>query len=130
MPSFRADLVMPATPSPNATESSPKAFALQELTACWDQGYEALARGDLDQLSALMDIAADHVVTAGNGAGDTTIEQSLRQQALAARGRLEHGMRAGLQGLQDEMATARIGHKALRGYQRPAAPTSNLVRDV
>ena len=43
---------------------SPKAFALQELTACWDQGYEALVRGDLDQLTALLEIADGHVSAA------------------------------------------------------------------
>ncbi|HEX5053338.1 MAG TPA: hypothetical protein VFZ65_16295 [Planctomycetota bacterium] len=102
--------------SPEAVRTTPTAFALQELTACWDQGYEALARGDLERLGALMDIAGEHLAGLAGASFDSAAEAGLRQAAAAARGRLEHGMRTGLQGLQDEIARARHGGKVLRGY--------------
>ncbi len=99
---------------------SPTAFALQEIIACWDQGYEALARGDLERLSALMDVAGDHLGTVGDGSCDSELEARLRNEAVSARGRLEHGMRAGLAGLGEEIARTRRGSKMLRGYADPA----------
>lgn len=102
--------------SPAETTATPKAFALQELTACWNQAYEALVRGDLDRVTALLDVADDHVAASGDGRPDTVDEQQLRATAMGAKGRLEHAMRAGLQGMREEMARARVGGKALRGY--------------
>lgn len=110
--------------SPAAT---PVAFALQELTACWNQGYEALVRGDLDRVQALVDIADDHVPNAGDGTSDSAAEAALRHEALAARGRLEHGMKAGLAGLQDELARARRGGQVLRGYANPLGGIGDSV---
>lgn len=105
---------MSSSPAPTAV-----AFALQELIACWNQGYEALVRGDLDRVQALVDIADDHVPTAGDGTADSAAEAALRQEAILARGRLEHGMKAGLAGLQDELARVRRGGQVLRGYANP-----------
>lgn len=113
------------------TTASPVAFALQELIACWDQSYEALARGDLDRVAALMEVADDHVVVAGDGRCDGPDEARLRNSAASARGRLEHGMKVGLDGLRDELARTRQGAKVLRGYGNPTlALGSNVVRSV
>lgn len=95
---------------------SPVALALQEVTACWDQGYEALVRGDLERVAALMDIAEDNLGKVGNSTGDSASEAELRNDALSARGRLEYSMRAGMEGIGQELACARRGSKALRGY--------------
>ncbi|MEO6596710.1 MAG: hypothetical protein ABIP94_18340 [Planctomycetota bacterium] len=105
----------PASP-PHAASLTSTAFALQEITACWDQGYEALARGDLDRLQALMGIAQEHLAGLACATRDSAIEATLRNAATSARGRLEHGVRAGLQGLGDELTRTRQGTKALRGY--------------
>ena len=96
------------------------AFALQEVTACWDQGYEALARGDLERVAALIDIADDHLRQVGDPAGDDEVMAKLRSEAVAARGRLEHGMHLGLGGLRDELARVRKGARTLQGYKDPA----------
>jgi hypothetical protein len=110
---------------------SERAFALQELIACWNQGYEALARGELEHVQALLDVADDHVIAAGDGSGDSAAVAELRALAQSARGRLEHGMKAGLQGLQDELARARVGGKALRGYGNASRGIDERVaRDV
>jgi hypothetical protein len=121
---------MASSPADPAAADSPRAFALQELVACWDQGYEALARGDLDQLTVLMDVAQEHLHAAGDGTTDSVAEVALRQEANAARGRLEHGMRSGLLGLQDEIAKSRVGQKALRGYARFSPAAGSLDRDA
>jgi hypothetical protein len=121
MASSRAE---PATPSPIV-------FALQELTACWNQGYEALARGDLDRLGALLDLADDHVLAAGDGRADGPDEARLRDEAMTARGRLDHGMRAGLAGVAEELAQTRRGAKVLRGYGQSALGVGeHLQRDA
>src|SRR5690348_13479891 len=99
---------------------SPAAWALQEVTACWDQGYEALARGDLERVAALMDIADEHLAKVGDPAGDDEVLAKLRSEAIAARGRLEHGMNVGLGGLRDELARVRRGARTLQGYRDPA----------
>jgi hypothetical protein len=99
--------------------ASARAFALQEAIACWDQGYEALARGDLDGVGDLLDIADAHVANLGDASTDTADEARLRDVARSSRGRLEHGMKAGLQALGSEIANARRGAKVLRGYADP-----------
>ncbi|MFM1870956.1 MAG: hypothetical protein RL398_378 [Planctomycetota bacterium] len=96
-----------------AATESPAVFALRELIVCWDQGYEALARGDLDRVDALMAIAEERLEAARRG-GD--LPGDLLLEAASARARLEHGMRAGLDGLRDELSRARHGERALRGY--------------
>ena len=111
----------PASPGQGSAADSPVAFALQEVTACWDQGYEALARGDLERVAVLMDIADDHLLRAGEVATDGPAEAKLRTEAVAARGRLEHGMRGGLDGLRDELARVRQGVRTLQGYKDPQA---------
>lgn len=122
---------MLSSPRDAGVALTPVAFALQELAACWNQGYEALARGDLERVSALLAIAADHVATAGDGGHDTVAEAALRTVAAAAHGRLQHGVSAGLVGIEEELARARVGGKALRGYAEPARPLgSSVVRDA
>lgn len=102
--------------SPADPTATPKAFALRELAACWNQAYEAMAQGDLDRVSGLLDVADEHLAPAGDGRGDDAAEAALRNEALMAKARLEHGMTAGLQGMREEMARARVGGRALRGY--------------
>jgi hypothetical protein len=102
--------------SPTDPAASPRRFALQELIVCWNQAYEALANGDLDRVAALLDVTDGHVRVAGIGAPDDATESSLRSEALSAKGRLEHAMKAGLQGMREELARTRVGGKALRGY--------------
>jgi hypothetical protein len=112
----------PADPTP-----TPKAFALRELAACWNQAYEAMAQGDLDRVASLLDVADDHLPPAGAGAGDDALESTLRNDALMAKARLEHGMQAGLPGMRDEMARARVGSRALRGYAQATGLTKDLL---
>lgn len=102
-------------------------FALQELIACWDQSYEALLRGDLDRVQALLEVADDHVATASHDVVDSPAAAQLRLAAATSRGRLEHGMRKGKQGVQDELAQTRVGAKVLRGYGNPALGLGNSV---
>lgn len=109
----------PAEPKGTVAPDSPVAFALQEVTACWDQAYEALARGDLERTAALMDIADDHLRRVGDPTADGPGEARLRSEAVAARGRLEHGMRGGLDGLREELARVRQGARTLQGYKDP-----------
>jgi hypothetical protein len=106
---------MASSPAEAGT-SSPRAFALQELAACWNQGYEALARGNLEHVDQLLSLAQEHLASAGNGTDDSAADAQLRREAVAAHGRLQHGMQAGLTELQQEIARARTGGKALRGY--------------
>ena len=115
---------------PTTASPSPVAFALQELIACWDQGYEALAQGDLDRVAALLEVADDHLAGAVNGAPDSEVEARLRIEAMSAKGRLEHGMRSGLAGLQEELARSRQGAKVLQGYHRAHVQQSDLLRQV
>ena len=105
---------------------SPVEFALQELTAIWNQGYEALAQGNLDHLAGLIDLADEYTSAAGDGRNDSESERCQRDLALEAKGRLEHGMRTGMQVLQDELARSRIGARVLRGYADPTLATGNL----
>ncbi len=102
-------------------------FLLQELVACWDQAYEALSQADLDRAGALVDIADRHLQQLR---GEDELPADLLQEASAARGRLEHGMRSGLAALQQEISRARKGEKALRGYgkaQRSVRGDSGLL---
>lgn len=93
-------------------------WRLQELCACWDQAYEALVRADLDRVAALLDVADGHLaalpadpISAPDLAALTRAEE--------ANGRLAAGMRAGLDGLQGELAVIRRGLKALKSYGDP-----------
>jgi hypothetical protein len=117
--------------SPAERTASPVAFALQELIACWDQGYEALVRGDLDRVQALLDIADGHATQCGDGSTDGDAEAQLRQEARSARGRLEHGMKAGLAGIDEELARVRRGGKVLRGYANASLRLNDgVLRDA
>lgn len=114
--------------SPADPTATPKAFALRELTACWNQAYEAITHGDLDRVAGLLDVADEHLAAAGDGSGDDRAEAALRNEALTAKGRLEHGINAGLQGMREEMARARVGGRALRGYaQATPHPPGNYL---
>lgn len=99
------------------TEPSAVAFALQELTACWDQAYEAMAQGDLDRVQALLDVADRQLHELPGSAFDSSEEARQRRLAMAARGRLEHGMRSGLEALAAEIGQTRQGARALAGYR-------------
>ena len=100
-------------------------FALGELITCWDQAYEALTQGDLDRVGALLEVADEHLQKLG--AVDAAPAELLLE-ATSARGRLEHGMRSGLAALQEEMARARKGEKALRGYGIAQRNTPSMGR--
>jgi len=97
-------------PRPDPT---PETFAHRELIACWDQAYSALTQGDVDRVAALMELADEHLDTARNGG---QLPEDLLQEAAAARARLEHGMRVGMEGMVEELAKVRRGGKALKGY--------------
>jgi len=92
------------------------AFALQELTACWNQAYEAMTRGGLQTVAGLLDQAEMQLAAAGDGQTDSAKDAALRSQAVSAHGRLRHAMRAGLDSIRDELGKTRRGQKALRGY--------------
>ena len=117
--------------SPTDSAPSPRRFALQELATCWNQAYEALAQGDLDRVAAMLDVAQEHVATAGVGGPDDATDSQLRSDALSAKGRLEHAMKAGLQAMREELARTRVGGKALRGYaQGGRSSPESLSRQV
>lgn len=88
-------------------------LALRELVVCWDQAYSALNQGDVDRVSGLMELADEHLAVVRSGG---RLPEALLHEAVAARARLEHGMKVGLEGLGVEVARARRGSKALRGY--------------
>lgn len=100
---------------PASPESA--AYRLGELTACWDQAYEALTQGDLERVASLLDIAEEHLAGLPHASDDDSGAAAARQQAVAARGRLEHGMRVGLEGLGHELGRVRQGSKMLQGYR-------------
>ncbi|MCB9877705.1 MAG: hypothetical protein H6835_08910 [Planctomycetes bacterium] len=95
---------------------SDAAFALRELAACWNQAFEAIGQGDLDRVENLLELADEQLVAAGDGTVDTPAEAALRGEATLAFARLQHAMKAGMDGIRDELARARKGQKALRGY--------------
>ncbi|MCA8976731.1 MAG: hypothetical protein KDC98_18560 [Planctomycetes bacterium] len=116
--------------SPTSAASDP-AFALQEITACWDQGYEALLRGDLDRVAALLTIVEGHLEHLDAADLDRPELAVLQRQADAARGRLAHGMKAGLDGLLGELKRARNGSRALNGYRDSTRSIGQrVVRDA
>ncbi len=119
---------MASSPADAATPSA-RAFALQELIACWNQGYEALARGEVDRAQALLDVAEEHLAAAGDGLTDDATEAALRCEAISSQGRLAHAIRAGLDGIGEELGRTRRGGKALRGYGS-ATTAATVVRDV
>ena len=92
------------------------AFALQELISCWDQAYEAMTRGDLEQVTGLLDHADTQLAAIGDASGDTPDEAKLRSRAASSYGRLQHAMQQGLTGIQSELQQTRRGAKAMRGY--------------
>lgn len=106
---------------------SPAAFALQEVIACWDQAYEALTRGDLDRVHELLDLVDERLPYLPPATADGPAEATLREQAQAARGRLEHGLRAGLDGIGGELAKARNGARVLKGYGAPGRTLGGRV---
>jgi hypothetical protein len=111
----------PADPGTNT------AFVLQELIACWNQAYEALGRGELDTIGELLDHTDALLLRLPDHTHDGPPERDLRDRAVAARGRLEHGMKAGLEGLEAELARTRQGAKTLSGYRVASGATSHHV---
>jgi hypothetical protein len=103
------------------------AYLLGELTACWNQGYEALAQGDLERTAVLLDVAEGHLKSLQPASEDDATATGLRQEAMAARGRLEHGMRKGLDGLAEELVKVRQGSKVLQGYRDPTRGLGNRI---
>lgn len=111
-----------------STTPSATAHILQELTACWDQGYDALTRGDLERVAGLLAIVDQHLDGLQPPEADDDDERKLRQAAVAARGRLEHGIHAGLDGVRSELHGARKGRRALAGYRTPAGGVGDRVQ--
>lgn len=109
------------------TTLSARAFALQELAVCWHQGYEALARGNLEHVDRLLTLAGEHLLVAGDGADDSDVEARLRREASAVHDRLQQGIQAGLAAVQEELSRARAGSKALRGYGRTSTSVGDQV---
>lgn len=109
-----------------ATESS-VGFALQELIACWSQAHEAMTRGDLQTVTALLNQADEHLRTAGDGSADSAAEATQRQRAATAYNLLQHAMETGLTSLRKEIGHARRGKKALNGYSKAAGTTSSRL---
>ena len=103
------------------------AFALQEIAACWNQAYEALARGDVDGVADLLDLAGEQLDAAGDGAHDTPAEAALRREAHGAFGRLQAGMKAGMVGIDEELAKSRLGARMLRGYSGADRPRNGWL---
>jgi hypothetical protein len=101
----------PNVPHPGG--ESPEALALRELIVCWDQAYAALTQGDVDRVQGLMELADEHLATARSG---LRLSEDLLREAAAARARLEHGMKGGLEGMAEEIARVRRGGRALKGY--------------
>ncbi|HEB53919.1 MAG TPA: hypothetical protein ENI87_11760 [bacterium] len=106
------------TRAPDPATDSPVAFALQELTACWTQAFEAMGRGELGAVASLLDQADAHLAAAGDGNSDSPTEARLRTEAAQAHALLQHAMQSGLDGIKTELGQLRRGAKALRGYDR------------
>lgn len=113
--------------SPAEPTQSPRAFALQELAACWHQGYEALTRGNVEHVDRLLALAGEHLLVAGDGADDCAIEAQLRREAAVAHDRLQRGIQSGLEAVQAELSRARAGGKALRGYGQASMRVGDQV---
>ena len=126
-PPDRTEAIEPAT-------ASPVAFALEELTVCWTQAYEAMARGDLDRVTGLLDLAQAQVPAAGDGRADSPEEAALRRRAHTAFGLLRHAMNEGMTAIREELGRARKGQKALADYggRRPirGGVGARLTRNV
>lgn len=119
---------MPSSPaSPGGAPHVDVPFRLRELTACWDQAYEALARADVARAGDLLAIAEEHLRDLPAAASDDAECARLRALATAAHGRLASGMRAGLDALAGELANLRRGQKALHGYSGPSHGLGNRV---
>lgn len=107
----------PADPASRATLGTvgPVEFALQECTICWEQACDALTNGDFERVTGLLDVADDHLQTI-HDSGTQVVDARLYAAATAARSRLEHAMRSGLDGLHEALSRARQGGKVLQGY--------------
>jgi len=110
-----------------ATTESSVGFALQELIACWSQAHEAMTRGDLQSVTALLNQADEHLRAAGDGSSDTAAEATQRQRATTAYNLLQHAMETGLTGLRKEIGQTRRGKKALNGYSKAAGNTGSRL---
>jgi hypothetical protein len=108
---------MASSPTDPAKQS-PTAFAMREVTTCWHQAYEALCRGDLDSVQALLDEVDLQLPATGDASTDGVDERTQRAAMQQAFGLLQSGMQTGLDGIAGELAQARRGGKALRGYRR------------
>lgn len=119
MASSQADRQSGFVVQPDAGPQEATSFALQEVTACWNQAYEALTRGDLEAVAELLDLVDEQLAVAtSNHQSESPTITGLRAEAAAARGRLEHGMRSGLDGLAAELAQTRRGARTLQGYRQ------------
>lgn len=119
------------TPADAIAEQSDVAFALQELNACWGQAYAGMLRGELDTVGNLLDQAEPHLAAAGDGRGDSVEEARLRRHAASSHALLQHAMRAGLDGIREELGKHRHGQRALRGYDRSECDAgSRVLRSV
>ncbi len=118
----------PASPIAGVTETPDGVeFALQECTVCWDQACDALVNGDFDRVTALLDIAESHLATIRDLSRQASVDAKLYASATAARSRLEHAMRDGLEGLHDAIVKARQGSKVLHGYNNLGPLVGNRV---
>jgi len=119
---------MASSPTSRPADAAPDlAFALQEVTTCWDQGYEALTRGDLERVEALLAIADEHAAKFERADLGSRELAELHRKAQAARGRLEHAMKSGLTGLRAELRKVREGSRALSGYRHGAQDLGRRV---
>ena len=104
---------MASSPADRERTASPRAFAIQELIACWDQGYEALTRGDLARVSSLLEFADELLETAADPRRDTPEESELRQRALVVPDKAERVRRfhdRTVSALADMLAPAGLSH--------------------
>lgn len=115
----------------SAVAESAIGFALQEVAACWNQAHEAMSRGDLQSVTALLDQADQLLPSVGDGNDDSPEEARWRQRAATTYGLLQHAMQAGLDGIRTELGHARRGAKALQGYVKAAGSRdSNMLKSV
>lgn len=100
---------MPSRPSDAPTGSTD---ALRQVTQLYDQAYEALARGDLDRVTALL-LQSETML---QEAQQATIDPVTHARAIEAHGRLHAAMQRLHGEMGGELAQVRQGQRALRGY--------------